>query len=149
MKTGAGAILRALIGYALLAAMVSCSIPILEEQNCREARPAIREFYSFHFGNEMLFSAETLEARSGFLTPRLMNELGSNHGTGDVFTSGSDDVPRAFRAGSCVAAEGEAKFEVLLFWHNDNETRQRSISVTMQRVNDAWLVDRISREFNK
>ncbi|MDM7923748.1 MAG: hypothetical protein QUS14_15730, partial [Pyrinomonadaceae bacterium] len=83
----------------------SCSIPNLSSPECVEAQPVLREFYSFHFGNDMAFSPENLKLRERFLTPRLRDELATRQGTADPFTVNSDDVPRAFRLAECTAGD--------------------------------------------
>lgn len=122
----------------------SCSIPNLETPECIEARPAARIFYSFHFGNDMTFSPENLEARSRFLTERLKTELQSRGSTGDPFTTGDDNVPKAFRAGSCqTVSPDRAALEVLMLWRTGEGDTQKAITVEMQKVGNEWLVDKV------
>ena len=122
----------------------SCSIPTLDTQECIEARPAARIFYSFHFGNDMTFSPENLEARSRYLTKRLKTELHSRRGTGDYFTTGDDNVPKAFRAGSCqTLSPDRVAIEVLMLWRTDESDTQKQITVEMQKVGNEWLVDKV------
>ncbi|MBX3288700.1 MAG: hypothetical protein KF855_05080 [Acidobacteria bacterium] len=136
------AVAAVLLGAAMLAS--SCSIPNLETPECIEARPAVRIFYSFHFGNDMTFSPENLEARSRFLTERLKTELQSRGGTGDPFTTGDDNVPKAFRAGSCqTVSPDRVALEVLMLWRTGEGDTQKAITVEMQKIGDEWLVDKV------
>lgn len=123
----------------------ACSIPNFSSQECIDAKPAVREFYSFHFGNDMAFSQENLALRERYITPRLKSELATRQGTADPFTVNSDDVPRAFRVGECsTAAPDRAVYDVLVFWKDDSRTDQRTIKVELQKIGDTWLVDRVS-----
>lgn len=134
------------IAFLCLTVLVisGCSIPNLETPECIEARPAVRRFYSFHFGNDMMFSADGLEKRSKFLTPRLKEELGTHSGTGDPFTSGDDNVPRAYRAGKCeTKAPDRAALEILLLWRDSERDTQRTITVEMQKIDSEWLIDKV------
>jgi len=132
-----------LIVYCLLPA---CSIPNLEPTPCIEARTPVREFYSFHFGNEMRFSPESLKEREKFLTAGFTQKLASWQSSGDPFTTGNDDLPKAFRVGSCKEiAPDKTEFQVLLFWRDDTRSEQREIKVTSVKQNDRWLVDGVNR----
>lgn len=123
----------------------ACSIPNLDTAECSEARPAVREFYSFHFANEMTTSAANLEARKRFLTDRLFETLAASPTDADVFTTGTTDVPRAFRHGGCETdANGRAVFDVLLFWRDEEHTKQRTVKVEAEKQNGKWLIDRVS-----
>lgn len=126
--------------------VTACSVPSLESPACTESKSAVREFYSYHFGNEMKFSAEGLIAREKFLTPEFAESVaGSKEGT-DPLTTGSDDIPRAFRVGECREISPErTESNVLLFWRSDERTEQRTIKVEAVDKNDTWLVNKISR----
>ncbi len=132
-----------LIAAAIFAA--GCSVPQFEPAECGVARPALREFYSTHFAGDMLFSKERLEERRRFLTDRFYGTLTGATGDADPFTSGTADVPRAFRIGSCERpAEGRTSFEVLLFWRDDSRTEQRAIRVELEQTGDTWLIDKVN-----
>lgn len=123
----------------------SCSIPNLETAECIEARSVVREFYSYHFGHEMTTTAANLAARKQFLTPRLFDETMAKLSDADVFTTGTTDIPRAFKPGNCVTTDdGRAVFDVLLFWRDDSRTEQRKVIVETVRQEDKWLIDRVS-----
>ena len=135
----------------LLAAfsLLSCSVPNLEEVDCREARDVIREFYSLHFGNDRQPSAENLRLREKYLTSRLKGDLNDAvaalpEGT-DYFTA-TTDFPKAFRVGECQSAQpGQpVLFNVLLFWKDDERTEQKHILVTLKKEDDAWRIDSVS-----
>jgi hypothetical protein len=125
---------------------VACSVPNLESPACTESKSAIREFYSIHFGNEMRFSAELLKSREKYLSPEFAARLvNSKEGT-DPFTTGTDDIPRAFRVGECREISPErTESNVLLLWRDDQRTEQRTIRVEAVDKNDVWLVNNISR----
>ena len=125
---------------------VACSVPNLESPACTESKSAIREFYSIHFGNEMRFSAAALKSREKYLSPEFAARLvNSKEGT-DPFTTGTDDIPRAFRVGECREISPErTESNVLLLWRDDQRTEQRTIRVEAVDKNDVWLVNNISR----
>ena len=123
----------------------SCSVPNLEEPECTAARGVIKEFYSYHFGNEMRFSPENLKIREKFLTPEFSASLRDLQTEADVFTSNSTDFPKAFRVGGCRVLEpAKTSFEVLLFWKDDARSEQKAITVEAVRQNDQWLIGKIS-----
>jgi len=131
-----------LVGSCLL---LSCSVPNLEQPDCTQARDVVREFYSFHFGNDMGFSAENLEKRKGYLTSGYLADLHDAPPTIDPFTR-TDDRPKAFRVGECrVIEQGRrAAFRVLLFWKTDTRTDQQAIKVETENVDGKWLIDTVS-----
>ena len=131
--------------FALLLALAGCSIPNFEPAPCVDSRNTLREFYSFHFGNNMTFTQEDLKARERFLTPEFAEKMrGSREGT-DPFTTGTDDIPKAFRAGECREISPErTAIEVVLFWKDDHRSEERKIDVEMSKRGDAWLVDGIA-----
>ena len=132
-----------LIAAAIFAA--GCSVPKLEAAECSASRPALREFYSAHFGGDMLFSKERLEEKRRHLTDRFYQSLTAATGDADPFTSGTADVPRAFRLGECEKlAEGRASFEVLLFWRDETRTEQRAIRVELEQSGGTWLIDKVN-----
>jgi hypothetical protein len=135
----------------LLAAilLVSCSVPNLEEQDCREARDVIREFYSLHFGKDRQLSAESGRLREKYLTRRLKGDLNDASGAlpeGTDYFTATTDFPKAFRVGDCQSAQpGEpVLFNVLLFWKDDERTEQKHILVTVKKEDDAWRIDSVS-----
>lgn len=150
-QTGKGKkrfLLYAFLTFNFALFFAACSIPNLESAECAEARQTIKEFYSFHFGNEMKFSPENLQLRERFLTPEYAASLRGKSTETDVFTVNSDDYPKAFRAGDCrLAAPDKTVFEVLLFWKTETRTEQRRIEVAAVKQNDKWLIDKI--EYSK
>ena len=124
----------------------SCSVPSLESPACTESKNAVREFYSYHFGNEMGFSAEGLKARERFLTSDFAKTVAASTEGTDPFTTGSKDIPRAFRVGECREISVErTESDVLLFWRSEDRTEQREIKVETVDVNDTWLINKISK----
>ncbi|MFN3329838.1 MAG: hypothetical protein ACK419_02815 [Pyrinomonadaceae bacterium] len=126
---------------------VSCSIPNLEPPECSEARQKVKEFYSYHFADDMSFSIEKLEKRKNYLTERFFEELKGEQTQADVFTTGDTDFPKSFSVGRCQLVEpGKAEIDVLLLWRRDNYTsEQRLIKIEMQKQNNTWLIDEIRR----
>lgn len=129
---------------------LSCSVPTLESPECTAARQTVRDFYSFHFGNDMQFSPENLKERERFLTADLVNNLQNAPTDKDPFTLTSD-LPKAFRVGGCTVEEPKnlVNFGVLLFWRTDDRSEQREISVEAVRQNDKWLINKISENNQK
>lgn len=144
------AILRVGLCCVLLSAifLMGCSLPNLEEPDCTKARDVVREFYSFHFGNDMRPTKENLKLREKYLTPDLLSRLLGTVGgdvTKDYFTD-AEDLPKAFRVGECkvVAPAERVRFKVLLFWKNDFASEQKHIFATAKKVNDKWLIDDVA-----
>lgn len=138
--------IRVLFALLVSFGVTACSIPKLESPACTESKNAVREFYSYHFGNEMKFTSEGLQHRAKFLSPEFAASVaGSKEGT-DPFTTGTDDIPRAFRVGECREVSPErTESNVLLLWRDDSRTEQRQIKVESVDKNDTWLVNKISR----
>ena len=120
----------------------SCSIPVLESPECQAAKQSVREFYSFHFGNDMNFTPENLAARKRFLTQEFIRRLRGAPIGFDPFTF-SDNLPRAFKVGGCTAdAAGHmANVELIVFWRSNAASEQRIINVRAVKHDDDWLID--------
>ena len=124
---------------------LACRIPNLESPSCIDSRNALREFYSYHFGNSMTFSQEDLKAREKFLTPEFAARLQKSQEGTDPFTTGTSDIPKAFRAGECrEISPDRTAFEVLIFWKDDARSEERRINVEMAKRGDNWLVDNVT-----
>lgn len=138
--------LFARVSCLLLAAYCSlaCSVPNLEHPECDQARDVVREFYSFHFGNDMKFSPENLEKRRSHLSPGFFESLNADRPAVDPFTR-TDDVPKAFRVGECrvVTPDRRVAFELVLFWKTDTRTEQRAINVEAEKIDGKWLIDAV------
>ncbi|HKX84096.1 MAG TPA: DUF3828 domain-containing protein [Pyrinomonadaceae bacterium] len=132
-----------LIAYGLM----SCSIPNLESPECTESRNVVREFYSFHFGNDMQPSLENLKLRERFLSPefggKLMVDVTSYPKTTIDYFTHTDDFPKAFRVGECrvIDTGKRTDFEILLFWKDNERSEQRSIHAEAVKENNKWLID--------
>jgi hypothetical protein len=125
--------------------LLSCSIPNLEAPECTAARDTVREFYSFHFGNDMKPSAENLRQREKFLSKELLKTLSASNETARDYFTATDKYPKAFRAGSCEAISPEKTvFGILLFWRDDTQNEQREIKVEAVKENGNWLIDKVS-----
>jgi hypothetical protein len=132
-----------IFNFAFLIA--SCgSLPTLEAPECEASRGVVKEFYSYHFGNEMKFSQENLKQREKFLTPEFFKSLQTLQTENDVFTTNGTDLPKAFRVGGCKVIEpAKTNVEVLLFWKDDTRSEQKAINVEVVREGDKWLVNKI------
>jgi hypothetical protein len=134
------------LSLLILSGATACSVPNLESPACSESKNVVREFYSYHFGNDMRFSAAGLKVREKFLTPEFAAEVAEAKGGTDPFTTGTDDIPKAFRVGECREITLErTESNVLIFWRSDERTEQREIKVETIDRNDRWLVNKISK----
>ncbi len=122
----------------------ACSIPNLDKPECTAAQQTVKEFYSFHFANEMKFSQANLKRREKFLTVELKRQLALQpDGASDYFTA-TEDYPKAFRIGSCeVANENKTIFQVVLFWRDDTRNEQREVKVEAVKENEKWLINKV------
>ena len=141
---------RRILFFCLLSSvfcLLSCSLPNLEKPECTEARQIVKEFYSYHFGNDMKPSKENLKLREKFLTDDLKQNLAAQaDGKTDYFTA-TDDYPKAFRVGGCeVMNENKTVFEVVLFWKDDARSEQREIKVETVKQNDKWLINEVENK---
>ena len=126
---------------------LSCGVPNLETPACVESRDIVREYYSYHFGNGLAFSADGLKQRERFLTPALFGQFAKVADGADPFTTGTSDFPKAFRVGECSeTSNGQTAFQVLLFWRDDTSSQQQMISVETVKTDDKWLINRINYE---
>lgn len=130
---------------------LGCSVPNLEHPECDQARDVVREFYSYHFGHNLGFTEDDLNARGDYLTPEFLVSIRDQPrdvppGV-DPFTR-TEDAPKAFRAGECKVLEPgkRTRFEVLLFWKDDVRSEQRPITVELENRDGKWLIDRVSEK---
>ena len=142
----------ACLAYLLLIAhclLFACSVPNLEAADCTAARDVVREFYSFHFGNDMRPTVDNIKLRERFITESLASKLAldlqSGSKTMDYFTQ-SENFPKAFRAGECSVIQNgtSVRFRVLTFWKDDVRSEQRPIFVTAKKEKDGWRIDDVS-----
>lgn len=124
----------------------ACSVPNLEKPECDESRETVKQFYSFHFGNDLKPNPEKLENSKVFLTERLFEELKNKNETLNDYFTQTEDYPRAFRVGGCEAvSETKTVFEVLLFWKDETRNEQKEIKVEVIKENEKWLIDKVSQ----
>ena len=123
------------------------SIPNLEPTECIESRNTVKEFYSFHFGNEMKPSVENLQRREKFLSPELINQLSRiNSETIDYFTQ-TENYPKAFSVGACeVISPEKTNFNILLFWKDGARSEQRPLRVEVTKSDKDWLINKVENK---
>ncbi len=125
--------------------LLSCgSMPNLEQRECAESGGVVKEFYSYHFGNEMKFSQANLKLREKFLTPEFAGTLQIQQSENDVFTTNNTDFPKAFRLGKCeVVSTEKTVYEIVLFWRDDVRSEQKIIKAEAVKQGDKWLINKI------
>ncbi len=124
--------------------ITSCSLPSLEKPECTQARDAVKQFYSFHFGNDTHPTAENLKAQERFLTGELFKTLSASVGSQDYFTA-SDEFPKTFKIGKCESPQPDkANIQVQLYWRDDTKTVQKEVNVEAVKTGDAWLINKVS-----
>ena len=86
-----------------------------------------------------------LKKRAIYLSKELKEKLADEIDSKKDYFTNTDDYPKAFRAGACEnAGKEKTKFEILLFWR-DNETNiQRAIEVETVTENDKWLINKVT-----
>jgi hypothetical protein len=130
--------------FAFLLFTFSCSMPNLEQPECTESRGVVKEFYSYHFGNEMKFTPETLQPREKFLTTELTKLLRRFATESDPFTLTTNDAPKAFSVSGCkVIDANKAEVRVLLFWRDESRSEQKEIHAEVVNQNGKWLINNI------
>lgn len=123
---------------------LSCSVPNLETPECTQSRDAVKNFYSYHFANDMKATQENLKLRERFLTPELVASLQNIETENDVFTTNSTDYPKAFRTAGCeIVSPDKAIFEVVFFWRTDDRSEQKEIKVETVKQDGIWLVNKV------
>ncbi len=133
-----------IILFVLIAS--SCEIPTIESQDCLDARAAVREFYSYHFDGDMALSDKELDKLQKYMTPDSVKELRGTSTENDVFTTNSNNYPKAFRVGSCkLDSPNSATLSVLLFWRTNETNLQQEIKIEAQKINDKWLFSKVIR----
>ncbi len=130
---------------AFVFCLASCgSVPNLEEPQCTASRLTVKEFYSYHFGNDMKFSQENLKPLEKFLTPEYFKSLQNVTTENDIFTTNNLDFPKTFRVGKCTIVEpAKTNMEVVLFWRDDKRSEQKVITAEVVKQNDKWLINKI------
>ncbi len=133
--------------------IAGCSIPSLEKPECTQARDAVKQFYSFHFGNDMHPTAENLKMRQRYLTENFYKKLMVD-ATGlpptkiDYFTF-SEEPPKTFKIGKCEAAQpNKANVQVQIYWRDDTKTVQKEVNVEAVNQKDVWLIDDVHQVSN-
>ena len=122
-----------------------CSIPNLESPECSAATDGVKQFYSYHFGNDMHPSPENLKARERFLTPELYRELAAGNMSGMDYFTASDMPPKTFKVAQCtVEGKQKADIHVQIYWREDPKVTQKEVHVETVKVGDSWLINKVS-----
>lgn len=126
------------------ASAIACSIPSFETDGCRDARYALRSFYSVHFDRGMTGEYERDTAmREHMLTQDFVNKLLSDENRlGDPFTL-ADSVPTTFKIGECSESGDKAVFRVQIYWRDDASVIQKDIFAHLRNADGKWLIDDI------
>jgi hypothetical protein len=131
--------------------IASCKLPSLESPQCNEASLAVRQFYSFHLGNDMTPTEQNLIARERYLMTDFYHRLLSvKHEKTDPFTY-SDEYPKTFKIGACVANDADhALVQVQIYWQQEHgstkDTTQEDLKVDATRVADGkWLIANVAK----
>jgi hypothetical protein len=129
--------------------IVGCGVPNLDPPQCVEARTSVKQFYSFHFGNEMRPTPENFKLRERFLTKRFNSMLTTaSESEVDPFTI-TREFPRTFKIGECNAnSPTSVDFQVQLYWRDDEQTVQQEVVAYSVKENDSWLVDSVGSKKN-
>ena len=123
----------------------SCSVPTLENSDCRKARNAAKAFYSFHFGNDFKFTKENLKKREKFLSKELKQNLEKLEESNKDYFTQTDDYPKAFRVGKCEISDSKTiKLEIVFFWSNETRKEQDEIFIEMKKVSENWLINKVA-----
>lgn len=135
-----------LVGIVYLASGISgCSIPNLESPQCAAASDGVKQFYSYHFGNDMRPSSENLKGRERFLTPDLYRELSAGSASNVDYFTGSDTPPKTFKVAQCTAeGNDKADIHVQIYWREDPKVTQKEVHVEAVKSGDSWLVNKVS-----
>jgi hypothetical protein len=124
---------------------LSCSLPNLEDPTCSEARTAVKHIYSFHFGGEMKTTAAGLKAQEQYMTPELYQQLSAAGDSAVDYFTGTDDYPKAFRAGSCTkVSDDHTIFQIVLLWRDDNRSMQKEVKAEAVKLGGKWLISKVS-----
>ena len=144
---------------AIFFLQLGCSIPNLASTQCSQASDVVKEFYSYHFGNdkEMGFLRENVAKKDKFFTPEF-NKLMSYEFdredkfvkenpnevpfmSGDPFTN-SSEYPTSFRVGNCRLEEpNRIIVQVLMLWKSENHEEQREMNVEVVKQREKWLIN--------
>lgn len=126
-----------------------CGVPNLESPECTEARVAVKQFYSFHFGNDMRPSAENFKLRERFFSKRFYSMLAvATESDVDPFTM-TREFPRTFKIGECKEmSPASVDFQIQLYWRDDEQTVQQEVMAKVIRENGPWLVDNVGSKKN-
>ena len=139
---------RAAAGLILAAALIAptaCGIPVLEDQQCRDSRETLREFYSLYLGTPPEKRQETWSsdfqkyirpdaAVYAYAAPEI-----------DPFWN-SAQPPRSFRIAKCtITGSLTTTNQVQLFWRDDTayKSEQKEVMVDSALTDTGWQITAI------
>lgn len=108
---------------------------------------AVREFYEFHFAQDMGFTPESVREREKWLAPDLVALCDAYFQRpsspeevpaidGDPFTN-SQEYPKTFRVGTARVTGEVARVPVRLYW---SAGPPRSVTVHLVRIAGKWMI---------
>lgn len=104
----------------------------------------MKQFYSFHFANDMRLTAENFKLREKYLTQDLLAQFKNQPKMNvwyDYFTQ-SSDPPTTFKIGKCTEVDRDhTSLQVQLYWRSDQNTVQKEVEVEAVKYYDKWLLN--------
>ena len=97
-------------------------------------------------------SVDYVKLREEYLTTnyrrRLMLDAGGMPNTVKDYFTDSEEFPRTFRIGKCVASNADnVKIQVQLYWRDDAQTVQSEVLADVIRADDSWRIDNVSQKY--
>ena len=110
----------------------------------------VKEFFTFHFSNDMGFTQEAVKQRNAWLTPEMIEACRAYFAipqnpdeppyiNGDPFT-GTQEYPETFTVGPARSKKTTARVEISFHWKG---APTRKAAVLLNKVDGKWLIDDI------
>jgi len=122
-------------------AVSSCSVPNLESPECSAARDVVRQYYSLAIGADPMSNPTALSKlkalrSTNFTVSPVRGDADQYH-----FTS---QQPISYRVGECSdQTDRSVKTKVKVIWRINDQNSDRDDTVTLAKVDSAWLIDRV------
>jgi len=121
--------------------VASCSMPNLDPPECAAARDVVKQFYALGIGGDPMSHPEILARWKSLRSPNY--SAGPTRDDDSQFYFSAVE-PTSSRVGECkLLDEGRVTVEATVIWRASETNYTRTDTVTLARVNDAWLVERI------